>query len=373
MRVLVILALLILVLSSFNVLAIHDSLPNQPWTNQDWDGWKEQNLCNCFSGIDAILKRRNPKLDSLPVAESCVNFCTHCEATPKDSHKSQAEECLGSGFLKEAPDLINCLGAKAKTFCKNDLGIVYKEPVYEAPKIVWHTGLPPPQKKETPTPKPSFSESDCKIIAQNLLYKIGMDEYCKNTFTLPIFANALKNDFTSLGRSREEFNQCSESLWSNAYNIAKKLCPVATPSPTPKKEEAKLPLLPPKNEVVKKPFPWLTILLIISGLLIVAGAVAGIMHVHKRHHEIKAMEQARIESKPEEVHEVKEAIKEVQEKVPLPPPKKKAVPKPQELRQGISIPPPVPVPPTYEGKTKKTARKTRPLPPEDVERFKFEK
>jgi hypothetical protein len=412
MRAILILSLLILVLSSFNVLAVHDRLPmSSDWNAPLWDSWKEQDLCKCFSGINAILQRRNPKLDAPLVAEACVNFCTHCESIPKDAHKTEPEKCLGSGFLKDAPALINCMGQRAKEFCKNNLEIAYKEPVYAPPTIKWKSSLPPPPKKETPTPKPIMTIDECKRISQNLLYKIGMDEYCKSSFTLPIFINYVKNEFGSLGKSRDDYSQCSESLWNDAYSDARKSCPVEKPKQfiPPKKEE--LPLMP--KEPPKAPFPWLMVLLIISGALIVAGAIGGIIHVHRKHHEIKAMEQSKIEPNPEEIHEVKEAIEEIHEEKPF----KKINPLPkQELRQGISIPPiitppkfpkkpkpieefekpyknsqtpqrsalniiekksyskpsidEVPIPPTYEGKK---GRKTRPLPPEDLERFKFEK
>ena len=387
MRPLLILSLLILVLSSFNVLAVHESLPKSPWSDSSWDGWKEQDLCNCFSEIEMILKRKNPKLDAPLVAEACVNFCNHCESTPKDSHKTEAEKCLGSGFLKDAPALINCIGQRAKEFCKNNLEISYKEPQYEAPKIKTINSLPPPPKKETPTPKPLMTVEDCNRISQNLLYKIGVNEYCKSSFTLPIFVNALKNEFGSLGKSKDDYLQCSESLWSDAFSNARKTCPVEKPKQfiPPKKED--LPLMP--KEPPKKPFPWLMILLIISGILIVAGAIGGIMHVHKRHHEIKQMEQSRTPL-PEEIQEVKEAIQEIHEEPP-----KKIVNKkmfseaPKELKQGISIPPPKPqkfpkktklldnevppIPPTYEGPKGKSTKKTRPLSSEEVKEFKFER
>lgn len=333
---------LIAIILSINAYAMHDSLPKESWSSSIWDSLKKEDVCRCFSGIDNIIERRNPKIDAPTAAKLCIQFCTHCEPKVKGTNENEVQKCLQSGFIRGAKDIALCLDSASKSTCKNELSIIYEEPKYEPPKIERKTSLPPEQKKEMPVQKITITEENCRTISQNLLYKIGLETYCKNEFTQQIFIDALKREFSSQGREREDFELCSPVIWDETYRIARKICPSEAPKPAPKKEEA-LPLVP--KEYPKKEFPWLIVLLSITGIIILAGAIAGIIHVVRKHKEIKELE-ARKEM-PQEIKEVKEAIQEVQNEVV--------------------------VPPVYEVLKQKQTKKARSLSPEEIKKFKFEK
>ncbi len=319
---------LISVLLSIGVFAVHESIPNVNWDNSQLNSFKNDDSCRCWSLTETAKKYRNKQLDALLVAKACTQACDHCELEEGREVNSCLNNCLSTGALSKESQLINCMQICTQNYCPNELNLVTQKTVIpeikkEEPKpeikIPEPVPQPEPEKevvkeeppkevevveekqeiKEEPKPKEVLTIEECKELG----VKNKKENFCDEELTFATFADNLNK-----ATPENKDNSACTTAWNEYYKEEKKKCRTGIINYL---QEKKL---------------FMPAILILAALIIMFAAFFYYRHREKWHPIEWPKEKVKEEQK-EEIHlEIPEELKEEpKEKEPV---KNKRKPKP---------------------------------------------
>ncbi|MBI5066467.1 hypothetical protein HZA97_09630 [Candidatus Woesearchaeota archaeon] len=233
---------LMAVLLSISVFAVHESIPNVNWDNSQLNTLKNEDSYRCWSLTDSIKTYRNKEIDALLVAKACTQAVDHCELREERPVEPCITQCLSTGALSTEKQLINCMQICTQQYCTNELKlstektitpVIKKEEPKPEIKIPEPAPVPEPKKevvkeeppkevevveekiKEEPKPKEVLTIQECNELAK----KNKKENFCKEEITFATFVDDLNK-----ATSENKDNSACTTAWNEYYKEEKKNC-----------------------------------------------------------------------------------------------------------------------------------------------------
>ncbi|MBI2564695.1 hypothetical protein HYV79_01765 [Candidatus Woesearchaeota archaeon] len=288
------------------------------WEDSKLNNWRNDNACNCFNGIESVVKLRNPELDKLGVGKLCTLACTHCESPQSKKIKSNQEctrSCLATGPFRTEQHFSNCFESCIKNYCENTLDLKYTQPIKVQPEKPKEEKLPevklpeiaptpelikplelPPQPPEKPpvAEKKEMTPEECNNLAKKTLARLGQQQYCDSQFSLIKFSSEIQKTTELENILDKDILTCSIDSWRQIFESEREKCPNKKPELV---------------DVYKKNIfglPIMSVVMIILALIIMIVGIGYYIH-RKTFHEKEDLG-------PEELHpRVREAINKKKE------------------------------------------------------------